>query len=160
MNFVKNEIFEMWILWKSRFSKCEFCEKWDFWNVNFVENEIFKSDYLDELRNFAPVCFILFAHLKHMLLCAQSTLQSKISLYHVFMLIFDLHYQDLHYINMRNFTSYSNITSFFLPKKSSMIWDVRLEKLNLRNFLELLDSWLSDFILLEGTPTMARASAV
>ena len=30
----------MWILWKLRFQKCEFCEKWDFKNVNFVKNEI------------------------------------------------------------------------------------------------------------------------
>ena len=49
----------------------------------------------------------------------------------------------------------------FLPQK--ILNDLRCEIgkiLNLRNFLELLDSWLSDFILLEGTPTMARASAV
>ena len=31
---------ELWILWKLRFQKCEFCEKWDFRNVNFVEIEI------------------------------------------------------------------------------------------------------------------------
>ena len=28
----------MWILWKMRFWKCEFCEKWDFQNVNFRIN--------------------------------------------------------------------------------------------------------------------------
>ena len=32
----------MWILWKMRFWKCEFCEKWDFGNVNFVENKVLK----------------------------------------------------------------------------------------------------------------------
>ena len=35
VNFVKNEIFKMWILWKVRLWKCEF---------------------LDKLRVFAPVC--------------------------------------------------------------------------------------------------------
>ena len=29
---------KMWILWKMRFQKCEFCENWDFRNVNFVKN--------------------------------------------------------------------------------------------------------------------------
>ena len=36
VNFVKIEISEMWILWKMRFQKCEFCENWDFRNVNSV----------------------------------------------------------------------------------------------------------------------------
>ena len=40
MNFVKNEISKMWILWKMRFQKGEFCENWDFRKVNFVKNEI------------------------------------------------------------------------------------------------------------------------
>ena len=38
MNFVKNEILEMWILSKIRFWNCEFCQKWDFHNVNFWIN--------------------------------------------------------------------------------------------------------------------------
>ena len=33
MNFVKNEILKMWILWKMKLWNCEFCEKWDFQNV-------------------------------------------------------------------------------------------------------------------------------
>ena len=34
----------MWILWKMKLWKCEFCDKWDFKkNVNFVKNEIFKN---------------------------------------------------------------------------------------------------------------------
>ena len=32
----------MWILWKMRFWKCEFCPKWGFENVNFVKNETFQ----------------------------------------------------------------------------------------------------------------------
>ena len=40
VNFVKNEILELWVLWKLRCKKCEFCEKWDFRNVNFVIIEI------------------------------------------------------------------------------------------------------------------------
>ena len=32
------------------FEKCEFCENWDFENVNFVKNEPL------EMRIFAPVC--------------------------------------------------------------------------------------------------------
>ena len=31
---------KMWILWKMRLCKCEFCEKWDFENVNFAKHEI------------------------------------------------------------------------------------------------------------------------
>ena len=37
----KNGFILKWILWKMRFSKSEFCEKWDFQKVNFVKNEIF-----------------------------------------------------------------------------------------------------------------------
>ena len=37
VNFSKNEILEMWILWKMRFQKCEFCKNWDFRNVNLVK---------------------------------------------------------------------------------------------------------------------------
>ena len=33
-----------------RFWKCEFCEKWDFENVNFVENEILKMWILRKIR--------------------------------------------------------------------------------------------------------------
>ena len=40
MNFVENRTLKMWILWKMRFQKCEFCEKQDFKNVNLVKNEI------------------------------------------------------------------------------------------------------------------------
>ena len=40
MNFVNNEISKMWILWKLRFQNGEFCENWDFRNVNFEKNEI------------------------------------------------------------------------------------------------------------------------
>ena len=64
---LKNETLKMWILWKMRFWKCEFIQKWDFQNVNFVKNEIFKMwilwkmrfskyEFLDKLRIFAPVC--------------------------------------------------------------------------------------------------------
>ena len=38
VNFVKNEVSKMWILWEMRFQKCEFCEKWGFRNVNFLKN--------------------------------------------------------------------------------------------------------------------------
>ena len=40
VNFVKNDILKMWILWKMRLWNCEFCEKIDFENVNFVKSEI------------------------------------------------------------------------------------------------------------------------
>ena len=30
VNFVKNDILKMWILWKLDFEKCEFCENWHF----------------------------------------------------------------------------------------------------------------------------------
>jgi len=43
VNFVKNGTLKMWILWKMRFQKCEFYEKWDFQNVNFVKNCDFKN---------------------------------------------------------------------------------------------------------------------
>ena len=63
VNFVKNDFLKKWILWKMRFSKCEFCIKkifkilisgklrfqkcelcknWDFKNVNFVKIDITK----------------------------------------------------------------------------------------------------------------------
>ena len=49
------------------FEKCEFCEKWEFKNVNFVNNEtlklwilwkmrFWKCEFLDKLRIFALVC--------------------------------------------------------------------------------------------------------
>ena len=38
VNFVKNETLKMWISWKMRFPKCEFCEKCHFVNVNLVKN--------------------------------------------------------------------------------------------------------------------------
>ena len=34
------------------FEKCEFCEKWDFENVNFVENEIFEMWIFDVIDDF------------------------------------------------------------------------------------------------------------
>ena len=50
-----------------RFWNCEFCEKWDFQNVNLVKNEnlkmwilwkmmFSKGEFSDKLRIFAPVC--------------------------------------------------------------------------------------------------------
>ena len=55
------------------------------------------------------------------------------------MLIFDLHYQDLHYINMRHFTSYSKITTFSTQK---ILNDLRCEigKIELTKLLRT--SWL------------------
>ena len=69
----------MWILWKMRLWKCEFCEKWDFENMNFVKNETLKMwilwkmrlwklwilskmrfskcEFLEKLLIFASVCF-------------------------------------------------------------------------------------------------------
>ena len=38
MNFVKIEFSKMWILWEL---KCEFCQKWDFQNMNFWINPDF-----------------------------------------------------------------------------------------------------------------------
>ena len=57
----RNFIWKMWMLWKMRFLKmwilwtmrhwnCEFCEKWDFENVNFVKNEILKLWILWKMR--------------------------------------------------------------------------------------------------------------
>ena len=31
--FSENEILEMWILWKMRFQKGEFCKNWDFYDI-------------------------------------------------------------------------------------------------------------------------------
>ena len=61
VNFLKNEILKMWILWKIRLWKC------DFENVNFMKIETLKMwilgkmifskcEFLDELRSFVPVC--------------------------------------------------------------------------------------------------------
>ena len=58
VNFMKIEIWEMWILWKSRFQKCEFCEKWVFRNVNFVKIGIFNMLILDKREIFPPVCIL------------------------------------------------------------------------------------------------------
>ena len=41
-NYQEFDVWKMWILWKMRFWKCEFCEKWDFENVNFVKNVLLK----------------------------------------------------------------------------------------------------------------------
>ena len=46
----------MWILRKMRFCKCEFCEKCEFENVNFVKIEIFKLRYLDKMWILGPLC--------------------------------------------------------------------------------------------------------
>ena len=40
---------------KMRLWKYDFCEKWDFESVNFVKSEIFKIWILDKIRIFAPV---------------------------------------------------------------------------------------------------------
>ena len=37
-NYQHFDVWKMWILWKMRFWKCEFWEKWDFQNVNFRIN--------------------------------------------------------------------------------------------------------------------------
>ena len=36
------DVWKMWILWNMRFWKCEFYDKWDFENMNFVKSEILK----------------------------------------------------------------------------------------------------------------------
>ena len=41
-NSLEFDALEMWILWKMRIWKCEFCEKWDFEIVIFVKNKILK----------------------------------------------------------------------------------------------------------------------
>ena len=41
---------KMWILWKVRLWKCEFCEKWDLENVNYVKNENLKLWILSKMR--------------------------------------------------------------------------------------------------------------
>ena len=40
----------MWILWKMRLWKCEFCENWDFRIVNFVKNETSEMWILWKMR--------------------------------------------------------------------------------------------------------------
>ena len=52
---MKIEISEMWILWKIRFQKCEFCEKWDFENVNFAKNKNLSMYILWKNVPFAPL---------------------------------------------------------------------------------------------------------
>ena len=52
VNFVKNDIFKMWISSKLVISKCEFCQKWDFQNVNFRINwGLCYYMYLDRLNS-------------------------------------------------------------------------------------------------------------
>ena len=47
----------MWVLWKMRLCKCDFCQKWGFENVNFVKNYHFEIvEFLDKFRIFAQVC--------------------------------------------------------------------------------------------------------
>ena len=50
MNFVKIEISQMWIMWKMRFQKGEFCENWGFRNVNFVKIKILEMSILWKMR--------------------------------------------------------------------------------------------------------------
>ena len=57
MNFVGNETLKIWISWKMRLWKCEFCGKWDFENVNFVKNEIFEMGFFVTNGNFENVDF-------------------------------------------------------------------------------------------------------
>ena len=41
-------IFEiLWLLWKLRFWKCDFCEKCDFENATFVKNGLLKCDFCE-----------------------------------------------------------------------------------------------------------------
>ena len=40
----------MWILWKRRLCEREFCLKWYFQNVNFVENETLRMRFLSKMR--------------------------------------------------------------------------------------------------------------
>ena len=56
MNFVKNDIFRMWILSIMWFSKCEFLPKMRFSKCEFCQKMRFsKCEFLDILRTFAPV---------------------------------------------------------------------------------------------------------
>ena len=41
---------KIWILWKMRLWNCEFCEKWDFENVLFVNNETLKMWILWKMK--------------------------------------------------------------------------------------------------------------
>ena len=62
-NFVKNESLKLWILWKMRFWKCAFCEKWGFENMNFVKNENLKM-WILWTREFENVIFVKNVTLK------------------------------------------------------------------------------------------------
>ena len=42
-NYQEFDAWKMWIVRKMRFWNCEFCEKWNFKNVNFVKNETLKK---------------------------------------------------------------------------------------------------------------------
>ena len=44
------DVWKMWILWKKRLWNCEFCEQWDFQNVNFLKNVTLKMWILSILR--------------------------------------------------------------------------------------------------------------
>ena len=59
VNFVKNEIFKMWILWKMSLWKCEFCQKWGFEDVNFVKNESLKMWIFGQIKDFCPSVYHL-----------------------------------------------------------------------------------------------------
>ena len=49
-NSLEIDVQEMWILSNIRLWKCEFCQSWDFKNVNFVKYEIFKMWILSKMR--------------------------------------------------------------------------------------------------------------
>ena len=55
--FVKNENLKMWVLWKLRIWKCEFCEKWDFEVVNFVKKWEFEIVNFDKNEIFGMWIF-------------------------------------------------------------------------------------------------------
>ena len=50
----------MWILWKMWFWKCEFCEKWDFENVNFVKMNAYLSASLTGVLSLLQLLVALF----------------------------------------------------------------------------------------------------
>ena len=38
----------MWVLWKIRIWKCEFCEKWEFENMNFGKMTLWKCEFCEK----------------------------------------------------------------------------------------------------------------
>ena len=51
VNFVRYDTLEMWILWKLRFWKCEFCENYFFENVNLSKKCKFRNVILVKIGN-------------------------------------------------------------------------------------------------------------